>query len=99
VVNALDFFPSFDLQIGRDVSPACFAALAGVQADAEAAWGDADARAAMLALFKTPDYFTLQDFLWLLADSAAMVRRGGRGEAQDAGLPAVLLQNALPAVS
>ena len=77
VVNALDFFPEFDLQIGKDIAPACLDALRGVQGDAEAAWADPAARAAMLALYGTPDYFTLQDFLWLLADSAAMVRGGG----------------------
>lgn len=81
VVNAVYNFTSFDLQIVRDVPAECVDALRAVTAAAEAAWADPAARAAMLKLFGTPDYFTQQDFMWMLADSAAMGPQYGAKDA------------------
>lgn len=72
VVNAVYNFTGFDEQIVADIPVDCADAIRAAYAQAEAMWADPAQKPALLALFGTPDYFTLEDFMWMLADSAAM---------------------------
>lgn len=72
VVNAVFSFDQFDRQLVNELSPACADAIRAVTAQVEAGWNNPTERARMLSLFNTPNYFTREDFLWMLADSAAM---------------------------
>lgn len=72
VVDAIFNFSQFDQQIAFELPPPCAAALHTVTTLAEQAWDDPTSRTRALKLFNTPDYFTREDFLWMLADSAAM---------------------------
>ena len=72
VVHALFDYSQFDRQIAFELPSDCANAIRTVTALAEKAWNDPVQRKRMLGLFNTPDYFTREDFLWMLADSAAM---------------------------
>jgi hypothetical protein len=72
VVNAVYNFTGFDEQIVADISQECADSIRSAYSTAEAMWADPAQKPALLALFGTPDTFTLQDFMWMLADSAAM---------------------------
>jgi len=86
VVNAVYNFTAFDAQVLRDVDAPCAAALHAVTAAFDAAWDDAAARAAMRALFATPDYFSKADMAWMLADGGSMLAQYGQKAALCAGV-------------
>ena len=81
VVEAVFRFTAFDEQIAADVSTECADALRGITRRAEAAWAAPADRAKMLALFNAPSDLSREDFLWALADSAAMGPQYGAKEA------------------
>jgi hypothetical protein len=72
VVNAVFSFDQFDRTLVTELDPDCANAIRAVVQQAETGWANPAERARMLALFNTPSYFTREDFLWMLADSAAM---------------------------
>jgi hypothetical protein len=74
VVNAVYNFTQFDEVIGIDVTPIgdCAAQIQAAMEMSAVAWEDPTKRAAMLAQFNTPAYYTQADFSWMIADSVAM---------------------------
>lgn len=81
VVNAVYNFTAFDEQLVKDVSNECYTSIRAAFDAAEAAWTDPVQRAALITQFGSADYFTLHDFMWMLADSAAMGPQYGAKDA------------------
>jgi hypothetical protein len=77
VVNARFDFYAFDGHIVSVLPAVCEKAINSVFQQFSAAYDDVNQRAAMMAAFGTPAYFTKEDMAWMLADGSAMAVQYG----------------------
>eukprot|EP00331_Platyophrya_macrostoma_P013954 CAMPEP_0176430684 /NCGR_PEP_ID=MMETSP0127-20121128/14389_1 /TAXON_ID=938130 /ORGANISM="Platyophrya macrostoma, Strain WH" /LENGTH=474 /DNA_ID=CAMNT_0017812599 /DNA_START=60 /DNA_END=1481 /DNA_ORIENTATION=- len=77
VVNARFDYYAFDGHIMSVLPHVCAKAIRSVFDQVSAAYDDPTQRAAMMAKFGTPSYFTKADMAWMLADGSAMAVQYG----------------------
>nr|ACI15917.1 serine carboxylase [Bodo saltans] len=88
VVNARFDYYAFDGHIVSVLPAVCEKAIRSVFDQFSAAYDDPTQRAAMMAIFGTPAYFTKEDMAWMLADGSAMaVQYGSKNYLCDSIVP------------